>query len=305
MHTHAHIYIRTAEQEVPGLVTPMPASIGFPVLEGMDATGPISEDEDGPDCLVGDVIDRLSSFAHQAGLPHDTNTLSSFVSSGSIGLQHSDSLRIHDSHCSWRQYYPVLSFLISGHLHVDYERISGLLGLPNCSSTQWGRIMHKLEEHVTELAKWSCSQVQQEIIKRGDAKRWIASFDGFYLTRCHYSNNSFATLHDYSTGKIAYFTHQTKRGPGHTWTGTSGGAEADMLDKLLGKVRQDNFVLQEMIADKDSSENATFCCHFPEGTITYCSNHCAKTLHKHLEKIKRNKCEVSIYLKIFEHLLLK
>ena len=71
-----------------------------------------------------------------------------------------------------------------------------------------------------------------------------------------------------------------------------------MLDELLGKARQDNFVLQEMIADKDSSVNATFCRHFPEGTITYCSNHCAKTLHKHLEKIKRNKCEVSIYLKI-------
>ena len=25
----------------------------------------------------------------------------------------------------------------------------------------------------------------------------------------------------------------------------------------------------------------------------YCSNHCAKTLHKDLEKIKRNNCEVS------------
>ena len=61
IHTYAHTCIHTAEQEVTGLVTPMPASIGFPVLEGMDATGPISEDEDGPDCLVGDVID---SFAH-------------------------------------------------------------------------------------------------------------------------------------------------------------------------------------------------------------------------------------------------
>ena len=91
--------------------------------------------------------------------------------------------------------------------------------------------------------------LQSEIIKRGDAKRWIASFDGFYLTLGHYSNNSSATLHDYSTGKIAYFAHRTKRGPGHTWTGTSGGAEADMLDELLGKARQDNFVLQEMIAD--------------------------------------------------------
>ena len=43
-HTYAHtcthiIYIRTAEQGVPGLVTPVPASMGVPVLEGMDAMG--------------------------------------------------------------------------------------------------------------------------------------------------------------------------------------------------------------------------------------------------------------------------
>ena len=50
-----------------------------------------------------------------------------------------------------------------------------------------------------------------------------------------------------------------------------------MLEEVLGKVRKDGFVLQEMIADKDSSVNAIFCRHFPEGTLTYCSNHCAKT----------------------------
>ena len=84
--------------------------------------------------------------------------------------------------------------------------------------------MKRLEEQVTELAKWSCGQVQQEIIRRGDAKLWTASFDGFYLTRGHYSNNSSATLHDFSTGKIAYFAHRTKScyevlphsSPGHT-----------------------------------------------------------------------------------------
>ena len=70
--------------------------------------------------------------------------------------------------------------------------------------------MKRLEEQVTELAKWSCGQVQQEIIRRGGAKQWTASFDGFYLTRGHYSNNSSATLHDFSTGKIAYFAHRTR-----------------------------------------------------------------------------------------------
>ena len=42
--------------------------------------------------------------------------------------------------------------------------------------------MKRLEEQVTELAKWSCGQVQQEIIRRGGVKQWTASFDGFYLT---------------------------------------------------------------------------------------------------------------------------
>ena len=75
--------------------------------------------------------------------------------------------------------------------------------------------MKRLEEFVTNLAEWSCSQVRNEIMKRGDAKEWVASFDGFYLTRGHYSYNSSATLHDHSTGKVVWFAHRTMRGPGH------------------------------------------------------------------------------------------
>ncbi len=80
---------------------------------------------------------------------------------------------------------------------------------------------------------------------------------------------------------------------GHNWEGTSGGAEGDMFDGIMGSVRGDGFVIKEIITDKDSSMNAIFCRHYPEGTITYCSNHCAKTMHKDVEKLKRNKCEVS------------
>ena len=54
-----------------------------------------------------------------------------------------------------------------------------------------------------------------------------------------------------------------------------------MLDEALGKVRKDGFVLQEMIADKDSSVNATFCRHFPKGTLT------AKTMHKNFGDNKK------------------
>ena len=113
------------------------------------------------------------------------------------------------------------------------------------------------------MALWSGTT---GIIRRGGVKQqWTASFDGFYLTGGHYSNNSSATLHDFSTGKIAYFAHRTKRGPGHNWSGTSAGAEADMLDELLGKVRQDGLVVQEMVSDKDTSVNATFCRHSLRG----------------------------------------
>ena len=125
--------------------------------------------------------------------------------------------------------------------------------------------------------------------ERGDDRKWIASFDGFYLTRGHYSNNASATLHDFITSDIAWFTHRTKRGPCHNWEGTSAGAEGEVMKN----VKDANFVVKEIITDNDFSTNAIFCRHFPEGTITYRSNHCAKTLHKDLEKIKRNKCEVS------------
>ena len=49
-----------------------------------------------------------------------------------------------------------------------------------------------------------------------------------------------------------------------------------------------------MICDNDSSTNATFCRHFLEGMVTYCSNHSAKNLHRNLEKVKRYKCEARI-----------
>ena len=146
---------------------------------------------------------------------------------------------------------------------------------------------------MTELAEWSCEQVRNQICERGDHQQWVASYDGFYLTRGHYSNNSSGTLHDHSTGSVAWFTHRTKRGSGHNWEGTSNGAEGNMFDELLEKVKVEGFIIKEIVTDKDSSGNAIFCNHFPEGSITYCSNHSAKTLHKELQNIKPTKCMVN------------
>lgn len=69
---------------------------------------------------------------------------------------------------------------------------------------------------------------------------------------------------------------------GSSWGGYVWGADEECQD-----------IVSEIITDKDSSMNSIYCKHFPEGTITYCANHCAKTMHKDLLKIKSNKCQVA------------
>ncbi len=241
---------------------------------------------------VDDLLDQICTVAEKLNYPCSLDSLTSVVSLRDVCFSYSEGMSIHNSHSSWKQHYPVISFMLNGHLHIEYVRLSGALGLPVCSFTQWHRILQKLEVHVTDLAKWSCKQVCGEVRSRGDAHKWVAAYDGFYLTRGHYSNNSSGTLHDYESGKITHFAHRTKRGLGHNWEGTSAAAETDMLDELLREAKKDGFVVKEMVTDKDSSANETYCKYFPEGILTYCSNHCTKAFHKHLETVKRNKCQV-------------
>ena len=61
-------------------------------------------------------------------MPEFTNHISEVVSEGSKQFELSDCLKIHDSSCSWQQYYPVLSFMAMGNLHSDKERVGVLLG---------------------------------------------------------------------------------------------------------------------------------------------------------------------------------
>ena len=65
---------------------------------------------------------------------------------------------------------------------------------------------------MTELAEWSCKTVRERIEKRGDKDKWVASFDGFYLTRGHYSNNSSATIHDYHEVALHGFVIELRKG---------------------------------------------------------------------------------------------
>ena len=280
--------ISTAVQVLPEVTT-----VGVQVLPEVTTVGVQMPEVSLHD--AGSTVVKLVEMAHQFGMAHNFSSLASFISCARLSFQSSGPpLQIHNSNCSWNQYYAVLSFLLNGHLFARYDALSMWLGLPSCSNRQWHRIVEKLEVHVSKLAEWSCGQVRQAVIERGDEKKWIASYDGFYLTRGHYSNNSSATLHDFFSGDIAWFTHRTKRGAGHNWEGTSGGAEGDMFDEVLGAAKAAGFTVKEIVTDKDSSMNAIYCRHYPEGTITYCSNHCAKTLHKDLQKVKQNKCEVSM-----------
>ena len=80
---------------------------------------------------------------------------------------------------------------------------------------------------MTELAEWSCKIAREGIEKRGDKDKWVASLDGFYQTRGHYSNNSAATIHDYNEGEIAWFCEI---------------AVSDMLEEVLGK-KEKNLIL--------------------------------------------------------------
>ena len=183
---------------------------------------------------------------------------------------------------SWELNYPALAFLLNGGYYADYAGIMDMMGLPVMHHTTWDNLVTWVGTHVEQLTNWSCDQVRADIVKRGDKAQWTASFDGFYLTRGHHSNNSSATLHDVESDRIAWFTHRTKRGKGSNWEGTSSGAEGDMLDELLRKVRSEGYTVGQIIMDHDTSANAIVCTHFPGIHITYCSNHSAKSFHYEL-----------------------
>ncbi len=74
-----------------------------------------------------DAVSRLSEAAQQAEYSLDSESLSSFVSNGSVSLQSVGTFHMHNSSCSWTQYYLVLTFLLNGYLHADYFRLYGSL----------------------------------------------------------------------------------------------------------------------------------------------------------------------------------
>ena len=110
---------------------------------------------------------------------------------------------------SWDLNYPALVSLINGQHYVEYHGIFGMMGTPVMSEATWNKVIGCLSK---KLADISCNQVCQKVVERGEKFTWVASYDGFYLTRGHHSNNSSGILHDVASDKIAWFPHRTKRG---------------------------------------------------------------------------------------------
>ena len=173
---------------------------------------------------------------------------------------------------SWELNYPAL-VLLNGGYYADYASIMGTMGLPAMHHSTWDNVVAWVGTHVEQLAEWSCDQVRSDIEKRGDKAEWTASFDGFYLTRGYHSNKSSATLHDVESDRIAWFTHRTKRGKDSNWEGTSSGAEGDMLDELLRKVKSKGYNISQIVMDHDTSANAIVCSHFPDIVVITLQNY--------------------------------
>ena len=127
--------------------------------------------------------------------------------------------------------------MLNGGYYSEYD--NGTMGLPVMHHTTWEGVVEWVGKYVEKLAMWSCNQVRAKIIARGDQHQWQASYDGFYLTRGHHSNNASATLHDVQTDSIAWFAHRKST----NWEGTSSGAEGDMLLSILGDVKSSGIKL--------------------------------------------------------------
>ena len=65
--------------------------------------------------------------------------------------------------------------------------------MDHVSSTQWIHIVEWIAPFVKQIADWRVKEARTEAIQREDQSSFHIQFDGFYLTRGHYSNNSSAT----------------------------------------------------------------------------------------------------------------
>ena len=178
--------------------------------------------------------------------------------------------------------YVLLAFITCGLYYKDYDHLMGTLGITHLSKKRWIREIEWIAPEVQKIANWSVQQSRKAIKARGDQDRLM--FDGFYLTRGHYSNNSSATMHDTKTSNIIGYAHRTKRGQDANWEGTSDGAEGNMIDEIVADLMEnERMTIKKAIIDKDASCHEIILTRSPETEIVFCGNHTAKTFHTDLE----------------------
>ena len=103
------------------------------------------------------------------------------------------------------------------------------------------------------IADLSVQETRTEAVRRGDKSSLHIQFDGLYLTRGRYWNNSSATVHD--AKNIAY-SHRTKRGQGANWEGTSGVAA---WSTMLRHQAAENSLTTSGAAKKELSSSRDNC----------------------------------------------
>ena len=190
--------------------------------------------------------------------------------------------------------YILLAFIVCGQYYKEYNHVMGTLGISHFSEKQWIRVIEWISPEVEKITNWSVDQARKIIRARGDEKKLEVMFDGFYLTRGHYSNKASATMYDAKTGNIIGYAHRATRGQGANWEGTSGGAEENMLDEILADlIGKEKMKITKTVLDKDAACHEVLLSRSPETYIVYCGNHTAKTFHADLEKVKKTPCQVS------------
>ena len=86
--------------------------------------------------------------------------------------------------------FVALSFLVNGQYFKDCLKILGTLDLDHVSFTQWIHIVECMAPFVKRIADWSVQKARTEAVRRGEKLQ----FDGFYLTRGHYSSGTTSTM---------------------------------------------------------------------------------------------------------------
>ena len=107
--------------------------------------------------------------------------------------------------------YVLLAFIACGEYYKDYDHVMGTLGIGHFSEKQWIRVIEWIAPEVEKIAKRSVEQSRKLVRARGDQDKLEVMFDGFYLTRGHYSNNASATMHDAKRAtSLAMLTEQNE-----------------------------------------------------------------------------------------------